>query len=93
MACGGGYTRARLHGMLKNDNPLAGSLMSHHNLAYMMSLNRRMRAAIKQDAYGDFAKSFVRDQYRGTENGGQDIPTWVRDALQAGGINLDIDRL
>ena len=89
MACGGGYTRARLHGMLKNDNPLAGSLMSHHNLAYMMSLNRRMRAAIRKDAYGDFAKSFVRDQYRGTENGGQDIPTWVKDALQAGGINLD----
>jgi queuine tRNA-ribosyltransferase len=89
MACGGGYTRARLHGMLKNDNPLAVSLMSHHNLAYMMSLNRRMRAAIKKDAYGDFAKSFVRDQYRGTKNGGQDIPTWVKDALLAGGINLD----
>ena len=89
MACGGAYTRARLHGMLKNDNPLAVSLMSHHNLAYMMSLNRRMRAAIKKDAYGDFAKSFVRDQYRGTKNGGQDIPTWVKDALLAGGINLD----
>mmetsp|Transcript_209 Transcript_209/g.398 ORF Transcript_209/g.398 Transcript_209/m.398 type:complete len:541 (+) Transcript_209:78-1700(+) len=89
MACGGGYTRARLHAMLKNDNPLAGSLVTHHNLAYMMSLNRKMRDAIKNDVYGDFARSFVRDQYRGKENGGQDVPSWVKDALHAAGIPLD----
>jgi tRNA-guanine family transglycosylase len=86
---GGGYTRARLHSMLKNDNPLAVSLVTHHNLAYMMSLNRRMRAAIQEDAYGDFAKSFVREQYRGKDNGGQDVPSWVKDALNAAGIILD----
>ncbi len=85
---GGGYTRARLHAMLKNDNPLAVSLVTHHNLAYMMSLNRRMRAAIKGDAYGDFATSFVREQYRGKENGGQDVPSWVTNALDAAGIKL-----
>lgn len=95
MACydengdGGGYTRARLHAMLKNDSPLAVSLVTHHNLAYMMSLNRKMRDAIKNDAYSEFARSFVRDQYRGRENGGQDVPSWVNDALQAVGIGLD----
>ncbi|KAL7539211.1 hypothetical protein ACHAXR_010879 [Thalassiosira sp. AJA248-18] len=95
MACcdgnidGGGYTRARLHAMLKNDNPLAVSLVTHHNLAYMMALNRKMRDAIKEDTYGDFARSFVRTQYRGKENGGQDVPSWVKDALQAAGIPLD----
>ncbi|KAL7550253.1 hypothetical protein ACHAWF_013496 [Thalassiosira exigua] len=86
---GGGYTRARLHAMLKNDNPLAVSLVTHHNLAYMMNLNRQMRAAIKMDTYGDFATSFVRNQYRGKAKGGLDVPSWVRDALEAAGIGLD----
>ena len=86
---GGGYTRARLHAMLKNDNPLAVSLITHHNLAYMMSLNRKMRNAIKEDAYGAFAKSFVRTQYQGKENGGLEVPSWVENALNAAGITLD----
>jgi tRNA-guanine transglycosylase len=86
---GGGYTRARLHAMLKNDNPMAVSLVTHHNLAYMMVLNRRMREAIKNDCYGEFAKDFVRDQFRGKENGGEDVPKWVKDALEAAGIPLD----
>ena len=96
MACcdgnggGGGYTRARLHAMLKNDNPLAVSLVTHHNLAYMMNLNRKMREAIKNDCYGDFARAFVLGQYRGkAKNGGQDVPSWVKDALNAAGIPLD----
>lgn len=86
MACSGGYTKARLHAMLKNDNPLAVSLVTHHNLAYMMALNRKMRAAIISDTYSDFTKSFVKDQFRGKENGGQEIPVWVLDALNAAGI-------
>ena len=85
----GGYTRARLHAMLKNDSPLAVSLVTHHNLAYMMSLNRKMRDAIKNDSYSDFAQTFVRNQYRGKENGGQDVPTWVQDAFNAAGIQFD----
>ena len=88
MACANGYTRARLHAMLKNDNPLAVSLVTHHNLAYMMAFNKRMRDAIKNDTYGDFARSFVRDQYRGKESGGQDVPKWVKDALAAADIIL-----
>jgi queuine tRNA-ribosyltransferase len=90
MACAGAYSRSRLHAMLKNDNPLAVSLVTHHNLAYMMALNKKMRDAIKNNAYGDFARSFVRDQYRGKENGGQDVPKWVKDALTAAEISLHI---
>ncbi|KAL7481912.1 hypothetical protein ACHAW6_007593 [Cyclotella cf. meneghiniana] len=84
----GGYSRARLYSMLKNDNPLAVSLVTHHNLAYMMSLNRGMREAIKKNSYGEFAVNFVRDQFRGKENGGHDVPSWVKDALHAAGISL-----
>jgi len=74
--------------MLKNDNPLAVSLVTHHNLAYMMALNKRMRDAIKNNAYGEFAVQFIRDQYRGKDNGGQDVPKWVQDATEAAGIKL-----
>lgn len=88
MACSEGYSRSRLHSMLKNDNPLAVSLVTHHNLAYMMALNKRMRDAIKNNAYGEFAVQFIRDQYRGKDNGGQDVPKWVQDALEAAGIKL-----
>jgi len=89
MACEEGYTRARLHAMLKNDNPLVISLITHHNLAYMMSLNQKMRGAIKKDAYAEFARGFVREQYRGRENGGQDVPMWVEDALFAADISMN----
>eukprot|EP00956_Cyclotella_meneghiniana_P007287 scaffold9927_cov57-Cyclotella_meneghiniana.AAC.2 len=89
IACRGGYTRARLYSMLKNDNPFAVSLVTHHNLAYMMALNIRMREAIKTDSYGDFVRNFVSDQFRGKEYGGQDVPLWVVNALDAAGIALD----
>jgi hypothetical protein len=91
----GGYTRAtRLYSMLKNDNPRI-SLVTHHNLAYMVLLNREMREAIKQDTYANFARKFARDQFCGKENGGQDVSAWVKDALDAAvtGISLEICRL
>jgi len=85
LACKGGYSRARLHALLKNSNPLAATLMTHHNIAYMMFLVRGMRKAIMESRYDEFAKAFVRDQFRGNESS---IPTWVREALLAAGIQL-----
>jgi queuine/archaeosine tRNA-ribosyltransferase len=35
----GGSTRARLYSMLKNDNPLAVSLVTHHNLSLYSALD------------------------------------------------------
>merc|ERR1712127_1149640 len=77
----GGYSRARLHELLKSNNPLAAQLMTHHNIAYMMKLTRRMRTAIMENRYGNFAIDFVKDQYRGKAKGGKDVPKWVIDAL------------
>jgi hypothetical protein len=48
-----------------------------------------MREAIKQDTYADFERKFARDQFRGKEIGGQDVPVWVKDALDAAGISLE----
>lgn len=88
IACKGGISRARLHFLLKSDNPLAATLLTHHNIAYMMFLVRGMREAIMNDTYGDYVRNFVNDQFRGKQNGGQDTPKWVVDALHSAGIQL-----
>jgi len=88
-ACKGGYTRARLHTLLKRNNPLAAKLMTSHNIAYMMYLVRGMRKAVIEDRYKDYVLEFIKDQFRGSENGGQEVPEWVQNALEAAGINLE----
>lgn len=87
-ACKGGYSRGRLHGMLKNNNPLGAQLVTQHNIAYMMALTRSMRKAIMEDRYCNFLRQFVSDQFRGEERGGQNVPIWVREALDSAGIKL-----
>lgn len=87
-ACAGGISRARLHSLFKTGNPLAAQLLTQHNIAYMMSLVRNMRTAILEDRFAEFAKAFIHDQYRGKSNGGEDVPTWVKEALDAASIEI-----
>ena len=84
-ACAGGFTRARLHSLLKRGNPLAATLMTNHNIAYMMYLVRGMRKAIMEDKYEEYVLDFLNNHFVNEE----DIPQWVRDALSAAGINVD----
>ena len=86
--CQGGYTRARLHTLLKQNNPLAATLMTKHNIAYMMYLVRGMRKVILDDGYKEYVHKFISEQFRGSENGGQDVPGWVKDALSAAGVGI-----
>mmetsp|Transcript_7089 Transcript_7089/g.10805 ORF Transcript_7089/g.10805 Transcript_7089/m.10805 type:complete len:547 (+) Transcript_7089:144-1784(+) len=82
-ACAGGYTRARLHTLLKRGNPVAATLMTSHNIAYMMYLVRGMRKAIIENRYNDYVIDFINDHFpKG------DTPKWVRDALSSAGIDL-----
>lgn len=90
-ACKNGYSRAKLHTLLKRNNPIAATLMTSHNIAYMMHLVRSMREAVIENRFDKFVLDFVHDQFRGSEKGGQDVPSWVRDALNAAGIPLDRD--
>jgi queuine tRNA-ribosyltransferase len=87
-ACREGISRARLHTLFKAGNPLAVELITQHNVAYMMALVRRMREAILEDRFADFANNFVKMQYPGKECGCEDVPRWVIDALDAAGIKL-----
>jgi queuine tRNA-ribosyltransferase len=87
-ACAGGISRARLHSLLKSGNCVAAQLLTQHNIAYMMALVRNMRQAILTGSFGDFVREFVYDQFRGKANGGENVPKWVKDALEETGINL-----
>ena len=93
-------SRARLHRLLKTNNPLAIQLLTQHNIAYMMSLVRNMRQAILDDTFATFVRGFLADQFRDkadtdfatsdttttTTNNNNAIPDWVREALAAAGI-------
>lgn len=85
----GGWSRSRLHELFRlNNHALAAQLVTHHNVAYMTRLTRRMHRAVLDDAYADFARSFVRAMFPGPPRGGEDAPPWVRDALRAAGVEL-----
>ena len=86
--CREGITKARIHGLLKANNPIAVELITQHNIAYMMNLVRSMRQAILEDRFASYCQSFIRDQYPGKDKGGEDCPQWVVDALSAAGISL-----
>lgn len=86
--CREGITKARLHGLLKASNPIAVELITQHNIAYMMRLVRSMRRAIMENHFPDYVRSFIKDQYPGKHNDGEDCPSWVVDALDAAGISL-----
>ena len=60
---GKGYSRSKLHMMLKSGEPLAAQLMTAHNIAYMMRLVRRMRVAILDGIYEDFVREFIKKFY------------------------------
>jgi queuine/archaeosine tRNA-ribosyltransferase len=76
------YSRALLHVMFKENNPLASQLLTKHNIFYMMTLMRNMRKTIIEEGkegFERFVRSFLSLQFpKGN------IPIWVVDALQVG---------
>ena len=63
--CKGGFSRAKLHAMLKAGEPMAAQLLTAHNIAYMMKLTRGMRAAILRGEFEAFARDFLTRFYPG----------------------------
>ena len=83
--CCRGTTRALLHTLFKENNPLACQLLTMHNIAYMLHLMRSMREAIMagDEAFRTFVRGFLEKQF---PTG--DIPPWVVEAL--GRADVDI---
>ncbi len=81
-------SRATLARLFKAGNPVAVELLTQHNIAFMMQLVRDMREAILVNQFPDYVKRFINMQYPGIQQGGEEIPGWVVDALNAAGIDM-----
>lgn len=82
------YSKARIHQLLKSNNALAAQLITHHNLVYMKTLTKNMRDAIIDGKYDEFCIDFVMKMFPGEKGDDDKVPKWVRDALNAAGIQL-----
>ena len=93
------YTRAYLHTIVTRE-PVASSLVSVHNVRYMMRLMEQIREAIENNRFEAFVQQFMRKQfprvranddyavpYEKMEEDGR-APVWVREALAKAGIAL-----
>ncbi len=52
------YTRAYLHHLVKCDEQFGASLLSIHNIRFLIRLTEQMREAIKEDRYEEFMNQF-----------------------------------
>lgn len=87
-ACRRKISRATLARLFKAGNTVAIELLTQHNIAYMMRLVRDMRESVLEGRFAEFVRQFIKMQFPGKENDGEDAPTWVTDALRAAGIDL-----
>lgn len=76
------YTRAYLHSI--NGTPTFASLISIHNVAYMLNFMKDMRLAIEEDKFPDFCRAFFSRQFASPE----EHPKWAIDALKT--VNIEI---
>ena len=77
------YSRAFLRLQIIKKESLAATLLTHHNIAYMLGLVRSMRQAILDGRYPEYVRKFLSLYYPG---GKDQIPAWAVDALAAAGI-------
>merc|ERR1719401_1542382 len=84
------YTRAMLHTIVTKE-PVAATLITQHNLHFMLNLLTEMREAIKAGTFVEWVRRFLQDFFPGAGPPPckQCPPRWVRDALRAADILLD----
>lgn len=89
------YSRALFHQMFKSSDQsnFAGSMLSHHNIAYMLRLSLQMRQAILTGKYAEFAAKFLYDRYASAaaaQPWQANVPAWVHDALREAGVQWSV---
>mmetsp|Transcript_28779 Transcript_28779/g.66891 ORF Transcript_28779/g.66891 Transcript_28779/m.66891 type:complete len:459 (+) Transcript_28779:101-1477(+) len=84
------YSRAMLHTIVTKE-PIAASLITHHNLHFMLSLLREMREAIKAQTFPEWVRKFLQDFFPAAHPPPCKFcpPRWVKDALEAAKIPVD----
>ncbi|EPY18639.1 queuine tRNA-ribosyltransferase [Strigomonas culicis] len=76
------YTRAYLHTLAGKESNGA-TLLSYHNIAYLLHLTRGARAAIEQGTFTAYVQAFFLSYYPN-----KDYPTWAVEALASVSIPL-----
>jgi len=84
------YSRAMLHTIVTKE-PVAASMITLHNLHFMLNLLSEMRAAIREGTFPEWVRRFLQDFFptAGPAPCKRCPPRWVKDALDACGIPLD----
>ncbi|TNJ30287.1 putative Queuine tRNA-ribosyltransferase [Giardia muris] len=80
------HSKAYLHALLVSKSPVAGQLLSDHNVRYLLGLMSGLRASILNGTLDSYVNDFLRDQF--PEKGS--VPTWALDALKSAGISLNV---
>ena len=73
------HSRAYLTHLVRSGEMLGAILLSLHNLRYLHRLTERMKQAIQEGRYGEFALKFAERRFKG------EVPGWFRFALEEGG--------
>eukprot|EP00929_Paragymnodinium_shiwhaense_P087424 TRINITY_DN47602_c0_g1_i1.p1 TRINITY_DN47602_c0_g1~~TRINITY_DN47602_c0_g1_i1.p1 ORF type:complete len:483 (-),score=139.68 TRINITY_DN47602_c0_g1_i1:82-1530(-) len=84
------YSRAMLHSIVTKETS-AASLITLHNLHFMLTLLTEMREAIKAGSFKDWVRRFVQGFFPNATPAPCSVcpPRWVRDALAACDIPID----
>lgn len=53
------YTKAYIHHLMKCDETFGATLLSIHNIRFLIRLTEKMREAIKNDQYAEFREQFL----------------------------------
>lgn len=81
--CSTGVTRAYLHALLREGEPAAGTMISVHNVHFLLNLMRRLREAIIAGNLEKFVQNFLRRWC-----GAAGVPSWAVEALASVGIDV-----
>lgn len=57
------YTKSYIHHLIKCDETFGATLLSIHNIRYLIHLTEEIREAIKQDKMLEFREKFIEDYY------------------------------
>lgn len=80
------YTRAYLHLIASSKDSISATLLSYHNLAYLIDLTRAARAAIEAGTFTEYVQDFFVAYFPKA-----DYPQWVIEALRSVDIELRYD--
>eukprot|EP00768_Dysnectes_brevis_P006604 gnl/Dysnectes_brevis/5265_a7497_514.p1 GENE.gnl/Dysnectes_brevis/5265_a7497_514~~gnl/Dysnectes_brevis/5265_a7497_514.p1 ORF type:complete len:412 (-),score=141.84 gnl/Dysnectes_brevis/5265_a7497_514:27-1262(-) len=78
------HSRSYLFALFKEKSPVAGQLVSQHNVWYLLQLMRGIREAILTSRLDGYVQDFLCRRYASLT----EVPTWARDALNAAEIVL-----